>query len=517
MKLRWKILICVGIFSVLMVVSLTVTMHIQPQNGLEAYKKLLRDKGEKLGISEVLPPHIPDESNGVSLLESAFSLFVPTEVEFSNLPPAMRMVAPGKAMVGWAQSNLVEAGSDGYTNSWRNAQEAVEANQPAIELLRQAGYRGFDFNLDYTKGTEMLLKHLPLLRRSERELSAAAMCDLHNGDTASATTNICALLALVQNEHDERVLISQLVRIIMASVAASASWELLQSTNLTDQELASLQKSWEQEEFIEGVENSLLMERASDKNEIETMRASTQKTISTLFGPSGSGSGGGSSDWFEQLQDFWNDTKESGAEFMWRTSWSYSDELQMLQNDQIILETMRTVRTNQSFSPAYTNMLNHFDAMGITNVPDDWVIKLDIPDYRGVFSEASSALSGPVRKAMAAEACKRIAATAIVLKRFQLKHGNFPGGLSELTPEFLASVPLDPVDGQPLRYRRYEDGTYLLYSIGDDGVDDGGDTTPVKLPTTSTSNWNWQRARDWVWPQPATSEEVQYYYEHPPK
>ena len=36
---------------------------------------------------------------------------------------------------------------------------------------------------------------------------------------------------------------------------------------------------------------------------------------------------------------------------------------------------------------------------------------------------------------------------AIALKRFQLKHGSHPAQLSELVPEFLTSVPLDPVDG----------------------------------------------------------------------
>ena len=37
--------------------------------------------------------------------------------------------------------------------------------------------------------------------------------------------------------------------------------------------------------------------------------------------------------------------------------------------------------------------------------------------------------------------------------------------------QLLASVPLDAVDGQPLRYRRNADGTFSLYSIGENGVD----------------------------------------------
>jgi hypothetical protein len=188
MKLRWKILIGVGIFLVLMAASLTVTMHVQPQNEVEAYKKILRDKGERLEISEVLPTPVPDESNGMSQAEAAFGLLIPTDYQCSNLPPAMQMVAPGKAMVGWAQTNLVEIGFLGWTNAWESAEAEVAANHPAIELLRQAArYPAFDFQLDYNKGPDMLLKHLAPLGHSAHRLSAEAMCDLHNGNTASAT------------------------------------------------------------------------------------------------------------------------------------------------------------------------------------------------------------------------------------------------------------------------------------------------------------------------------------------
>ena len=45
----------------------------------------------------------------------------------------------------------------------------------------------------------------------------------------------------------------------------------------------------------------------------------------------------------------------------------------------------------------------------------------------------------------------------------------------------LEAVPLDPYDGQPLRYRRLADGI-AVYSIGKNGVDDGGDTTNAGNP-----------------------------------
>jgi hypothetical protein len=138
--------------------------------------------------------------------------------------------------------------------------------------------------------------------------------------------------------------------------------------------------------------------------------------------------------------------------------------------------------------------------------------------FRWMFSEISDGSGRIIGRVLAAETCKRVVVTAIALKRFQLKHGNYPDTLSELTPEFLAAVSVDPVDGKPLRYHRNADGTFLLYSIGENGVDDGGDVTPLEsVSSFAASSWYWQRGRDWVWPQPATPEEVQDFYEHPPK
>ena len=80
-------------------------------------------------------------------------------------------------------------------------------------------------------------------------------------------------------------------------------------------------------------------------------------------------------------------------------------------------------------------------------------------------------------------------------------------------PEFVPSVPLDPVDGQPLRYLANADGTFLLYSVGENGKDDGGDPSLEKGVTGSNFNWQNPHALDWVWPQPATAAEIQKYYE----
>ena len=73
---------------------------------------------------------------------------------------------------------------------------------------------------------------------------------------------------------------------------------------------------------------------------------------------------------------------------------------------------------------------------------------------------------------------RRMAVTAIALERFRLRHGEYPAQLAGLVPAFLPKAPIDLMDGKPLRYRRKDDGTFLLYSVGEDGKDDEGDSSP---------------------------------------
>ena len=59
-------------------------------------------------------------------------------------------------------------------------------------------------------------------------------------------------------------------------------------------------------------------------------------------------------------------------------------------------------------------------------------------------------------------------------------NNQFPATLAELVPKYLPLVPIDPFDGQPLRYR--PDRTHvLLYSVGQDQKDDGGRTSPARV------------------------------------
>jgi hypothetical protein len=65
-----------------------------------------------------------------------------------------------------------------------------------------------------------------------------------------------------------------------------------------------------------------------------------------------------------------------------------------------------------------------------------------------------------------------------------------------LSPPYLAILPSEITSGQPLKYRRTDDGRFQIYSIGYNGKDDGRKV--VMNPDGKTVDVN---QGDWVWPQ----------------
>jgi hypothetical protein len=76
------------------------------------------------------------------------------------------------------------------------------------------------------------------------------------------------------------------------------------------------------------------------------------------------------------------------------------------------------------------------------------------------------------------QALLRTAAVALALERHRLAKGTWPENLTDIAPECLHAVPADPFDGKPLRYKKKAEGV-VVYSIGPDGKDDGGDFAKV--------------------------------------
>lgn len=95
------------------------------------------------------------------------------------------------------------------------------------------------------------------------------------------------------------------------------------------------------------------------------------------------------------------------------------------------------------------------------------------PVGRILVSLQASPMIGLPIKADELEATRRATAVAIALRLYWDDYGQLPATLDDLvTGGLLEAVPLDPFDGAPLRYDR---ARAVVWSIGADGRDDGGD------------------------------------------
>jgi hypothetical protein len=313
------------------------------------------------------------------------------------------------------------------------------------------------------------------------------------------------ILALVKGMTDERLAISQLVRFAIAEIGMGTTWELLHSPDVREEQLAAVQRDWNSLEFLQATEASLAMERAMIEKSLEDMRRSSATFRSTLS--LGSGQSFNSGNWLQNVGDF---AESKGKETLWRLAWSYPDELRALQAHQTLLETIRHLRAGSSFKSALQQQEAEWVRLGFQSHSRSKGVIIDLanPDLRTLFSSSAQSLERMAERLELIEASRQLTMTAIALERFRLKHGAYPSAPSALVPEFLPSTPRDPVDGQPLRYRLDTDGTFVLYSIGEDAADNGGDPTPA-TPGNSSS---WRSGRDWVWPQPAAAADIEKYF-----
>ena len=81
----------------------------------------------------------------------------------------------------------------------------------------------------------------------------------------------------------------------------------------------------------------------------------------------------------------------------------------------------------------------------------------------------------------------QLANVSLALERYHLATGKYPETLESLSPSYLKTVPLDLITGAPPIYRLTENGSYLLYGLGWNEKDDGG------------QGGNNVMSSDWVW------------------
>ena len=505
MSCRRKILIVAGIvFGV--AILLPVLRHYQLRFAVESYVAELKAKGEPMELAQVIPPPVPPEQNAVPFifnsltnLEARYSSIVQT-----NPPTAMCEVLPGKAMVRWRQPAIIGFNENTWpltnnlmTNTWEDLEKELAAEKDDLDSFQSlTNHPILDFNLDYGEGYP-ILRHLARIKHAADWLSAAALYDLHERRTAEACAEVHTILAIAKGQTEEPLSISQQVRDAVASVAAQVTWEILQDPNVSESDLASLQQDLESIEFVGAAKQAFLAER------VINLRA----TEHYLQNPSNLWRGVNGND--EQID-------RKICKYLWQEFWAYSDEKRMMQLYQVLADAMRMAETNHSFQTEQGFVRTNFNRLGFEGpfMPEGtFRIDIDPIDTRWLSSENAFDSFSLLKRTMIFETARNLTIVAIALKRYELQNHQLPSTLNDLTPLFLKMCLLDYMNGEPLHYQKNSDGTYLLYSVGENGVDDGG--------KPSSHKW-WEfywfaHTNDLVWPQPATEAEIKNFYDHPPK
>jgi len=108
-----------------------------------------------------------------------------------------------------------------------------------------------------------------------------------------------------------------------------------------------------------------------------------------------------------------------------------------------------------------------------------WLWSDEVLHVNGILRASETAM---VSARARTDAQLRLLLADAALRRYILERGTPPTSLEILVPEYLDAVPDDPFSEGPLAYRATDDG-YLLYSVGSDGVDDGGLRVPLRDAT----------------------------------
>jgi hypothetical protein len=489
-RLIWAALLIV-------VALLPVIAHYRAKAAAEKFKAQLRAQGEKLSIDELVPLPPLNTPNGARDFLDAMSRLTSFNAEIQ--PSPMKMVQPGQARITWQQSTLPTEKSD---DIWPGLRAHLETNRAALADLREALRQPvLHFQVQYSQSFSALLPHLAPLKSASQRLSAATVMAMRDQRTDEAFANLQALVALPAHHREEPFMISQLVRCATVAIAASATWEALHYPRWSDEQLATLQTAWEAVQTIPQMERALAMERACVLEQYAKARESLNQLGLVNF------SGGGGA--LEDLADAGNKIMEDPAvgfdqlmdrfprRWVWKWWNCYDDEIWFLQTVQRSLDVARQAANGLPFVPLQDNLKAETSRIG--EPPRQFLL------VRGMGVDT---YPKAVDKVLVTETQRRVVLTAIALKRFERRVGKLPSELTALVPAFLSAVPLDPMDGKPLRYRLSGTNSFSLYSVGLDGFDDGGDVRPKEA---NSKSFFWTQGKDSVWPQPATMEQLREF------
>lgn len=475
------------IFGVVCFITLVALFYAEEDwRGLRAlnqFKQQWAAKGEKFDFKDVIPPPVPEDQN-FALTPIVYSSYgqiltrdgkeIPSNERDTNFVNRLKMPItrdnddwPTNGGGNWDRATLTDLKpwQDYYrrlaatTNLFPVSPQpqspaadvllALSKYDSTIEELRAASklpYSRFPIEYDKDEPAAILLPHLAMMKSCVHVLRLRATAELEIGQSDKALEDVKLMLYLSQSMRTEPVLISHLVRIAMVAITLQPVYQGLAEHKWSDSQLAVLNAELGRFDFLADYELAMHGEMAFGLAETEYWRRS--RNLQALDYDESGGYNGGSTHIWMRL---------APASFFYRNELTIAQmheqwtlPLVDLQNRTV---SAKTVRENQ--------------AAGEKELQHGW-------PYNVLARMIFPALNKCIVKFVRAQLSLDLARTAIALERYRLAHGEYPESLDALEPQLIEKVPHDIIGGQPLHYRRTNDGQFVLYSVGWNETDDGG-------------------------------------------
>jgi hypothetical protein len=483
-----RALLLFGLLAVAFAIMVLLGARSRSRTELQRYKAGLRASGEKLTYAELVPVRAANSNDSYSLLINAVAQ-MKGPGSYPGILEIRKYVSPGQARIAWKGDGPVwtmwsNSGASSTRGTWEDFAAHLDADRDALEQIREALKKPAT---DARPRTNIL--HSPrinfvAIRTAAQWLAGAAINDLRLGRLEEALENLEALAGLAQMNRDDPTLVAQMIRVAVATCGLRTAWEALQAPGWTEPQLARLQNAWGKLALIEVAERGFVGERVGGIEFWDLARSGSGRKFSQFLSVS---SGGPSA-----LKLTFEDAVFDYVGFpAYKATSIDADELFYLKTMQEAITALRLLKARHPWAEAKQRLDASFAAIdrisGSTERFRHLLSMMSIPNYQKCGETV-----------VYAETERQMTIAAIALKRFELRHGKLPPDLASLVPEFLPELPYDCMSGKPLCYRLKPAAGFLLYSVGQDGRDDGGDPNPA-----SSKGFELWDGRDAVWPSPA--------------
>jgi hypothetical protein len=465
---------------------------------LSAYLKSLRDKGEKLAIQELEPPHQPAQGCYLFASLAAISNRFSSGNQDYELPNRWGPAAPGRVYANSRLESWITWSNK--TNTWQGVGQLFSPQSNRIVAIERAlECPGLDLDINYLAHglqTPWDDKYLRAVREVQL-LRIVALFELQRTNLAAVHRHILGILRFGDALESSRMIHLQQSRQGRLCVGIELIWEALLAPGWREAQLAEFQYACSRPDVLESMSQSLEMERTAMFKTLQEIARSPKDLSGSLNGLCHDGNCG----WQRPNERIWAALTPIQG-WLWKHVWKDQDLCLYLKRWERSIERSRLAAKESwqslgSTDPEKDYFYAEYSAVEETTA---WT------RFRFPFSQRFRIPNDLlIRQALVTNVRQQLASIVLASHRYRLAHGDWPQSAQDLVPRYLAVVPHDPLTGAALVLRHNADRGLLVYSLGFDGVDDGGDPSSI---SPKDHRKDFSDGKDLVWPQPATAEDI---------